>query len=83
MGRFDDAAVALQQVVGGAADAFVGIDHQNPPAAQQRPLVDLLAVRMGLAGAIFWPTFWITCLMSRALRRMLCSRSTTSGSWPM
>ena len=55
----------------------------EPPTREARPFFGLHRRRQGLAGAIFRPTFWITCLMSRALRRMRCSRSTTSGSWPM
>ena len=48
VGRFDDAAVALQQGVGRAADALVGIDHQDALADQRRPQLDAADVRLGL-----------------------------------
>ena len=83
MGRFDDAAVAIEQFVSRGADRFVGVDHQDAAAGQERAEFDRGGSRLACVGAIFWPTFWITCLMSRALRRMCCSRATTSGSWPM
>ena len=41
MGGLHHAAVALQEVVGGAADVLVGVGHQNPPAAEQGPFLDL------------------------------------------
>ena len=48
VGRFDHAAVAIQQGVGGAADVLVGVDHQHPPPAQYGPLLDVQCRRMGL-----------------------------------
>ena len=34
--------------MGGAAHVLVGVDHQNPPAAEHRPLLDLHRRRQGL-----------------------------------
>jgi len=34
-------------------------------------------------GARFSPTFWMRCLIERALARILRSFSAISGSWPM
>ena len=58
--------------------------RRRPPDAatdQQRARIrPRPAIGCACAGAMFWPTFWITRLMSRAFRRMRCSRTTTSGS---
>ena len=38
VGRFDDAALPFQQIVGGDANILISIDNQNPSAAKISPV---------------------------------------------
>src|SRR5262249_48099998 len=47
VGRFDDTAITFQERVGGAANAFVGVDDQYAAANEQWPRLDASARWLG------------------------------------
>ena len=57
VGGFDDTAISFEQRVSGVADAFVGIDHQDAAADEQRTRLAANCGRLGLGRGHGLPYF--------------------------